>query len=181
MLASKRLLDSSKITRISLPSFVRGQTGEAGMNGMLARQDGDTILAKDPGRSAIHAAPAQRDFVWTYVELAAVLADIREFFDIPPGGGVLIVGENSAPLLAIVEINAWSVAMKPRLSAPEVDRLVEHGAARRVLLEEIPDSAHRYADIFVVHAPRMRDVGPCNRKTVPGRVAADLRHAAAAA
>jgi hypothetical protein len=149
------------------------------MNGVAARQDGDTILTKEPGRSATHAAPAERHITWTYAELAAVLADIRKLQNIRHGDGVLIVGENSAPLLAIAKIDAWSVAAKPRLSASEVDRLGKYGAARRVFLHQVPDTGRRHADIFVVRGPRMRDVGPCNRKTVPGRIVVDLTHAAA--
>jgi hypothetical protein len=177
---SKALLKVLKPHVHLLPSFVRDQTGEAGMNGTPARQDGDTIPAKDRGRSAIHAALAQRHIPWTYAELAAVLADIRELQKIRHGDEVMIIGENGVPLLAIAEIDAWSVAVKPRLTAPEVDRLGEHGVARRIFLDEIPDTAHQYADIFVVPGPPMRDVEPLDRQAMPLRLKLDLRHAAEA-
>jgi len=79
------------------------------VNGMAARHDADTILAElpdrisdgiepFPGRSENHRALGQCDIIWTYGELAAVLADTSELFDIPPGDGVLIVSAGSAPI-----------------------------------------------------------------------------------
>lgn len=141
------------------------------MNGMAARHDADTILAEVPdrisdgiepfpSRSENHPALGQRDIIWTYGELAAVLADVRELFDIPPGDGVLIVSGSSAPILAIAEIATWSVAMNPRLSAPDVDRLGAHGDPRRVFLHELPDPTRRHADIFVVRGSGTRDMDP---------------------
>lgn len=134
------------------------------MNGMTARQE--------------HAAHPQRGIIWTYGELAIVLADIRKIQDIGPSDGVMIVSENRAPILALVESNAWSVAVKPRLSALEVDRLREKGDSGSVLFYEFPDTAPWNADIFVVHEPRMRDVEPHDRQAVPVRIEADLSFAA---
>jgi hypothetical protein len=137
------------------------------MNGMVARQD--------------HAAPMQRGSIWTYGELAVVLADIRKLQDIRPGDGVMIVGENRAPILALVEGNARSVVVNPRLSALEVDRLREKGDPGSVLFDEFPETARRHADVFLVREPRMRDVGPQDRQAVPLQIAVDLPLAAEAA
>jgi hypothetical protein len=144
----------------SSTSFGCDQTGEAGMIAMAARQDRDMILAKEPCRSAIRAAPAPRHVPLTYAELAAVLAEMRKLQNIRYGDGVLIVGEDGAPLLAIAEIDAWRLAVKPRLTAAEVERLGKLGAACRTFLHQVPDTGRRHADTFVVRGPRMRDAGP---------------------
>lgn len=137
------------------------------MNGIVARQD--------------HAALAQRGIIWTYGELAVVLADIRKVEGIRPGDGVMIVCENRAPILALVEGNAGWVVVNPRLSALEVDRLREKGDPGSALFCEFPDTRRRHADIFVVREPQIRDVKPHDRQAARVRVESDLRHAAEAA
>jgi hypothetical protein len=137
------------------------------MNGMAARQN--------------HAALARRGMIWTYGELAVALTDIRKTEEIRPGDGVMIVGENRAPILALVEGNARSVAVKRNLSALEVGRLREKGDPGSVLLHEFPDTACRHADIFVVRELRMRGVRPRDRRAVPVPIEADLPLAAEAA
>ena len=120
------------------------------MNGTAAQYEADKILAELPDRisdvikpfarqSPDHPALAQGDVTWTYAELAAVVADtagILNFYDIRPGDRVMIVSENSLALVALIlaasEIDAWSVAVNPRLSAREVDLIREHSGARRV-------------------------------------------------
>ena len=135
------------------------------MNGMAARPD-YTAFAR---------------YRWTYGELAVVLADIRKIRDIRPGDGVMIVGENRAPILALVEGNAGSVVVNSRLSALEVDRLRETGDPGSVCFYEFPNAARRHADIFVVREPRMRDVKPHQWRAVPVRTKEDLRRVAEAA
>jgi len=115
------------------------------MNG-TTRREADEILAELPDRisdvikpfarqSPDHPALVQGDVTWTYAELAAVVVDttvILELYDIRPGDRVMIVSENSlalvALILAISEIDAWSVVVNPRLSAREIDLIREPAA-----------------------------------------------------
>lgn len=139
------------------------------------------ILARERGRRATNAAPAQRHIAWTCAELATVRAGIGKLIVVPPGSAVMIVGERRAPLLSVAEIDAWSVAAKPRLSAVEVNRLRAHAVVCRVFLHWGQETWHRDPDMLVVRGSGMRGVGPFNRQTAPERVAADPRHTAAAA
>src|SRR5207244_7567924 len=109
------------------------------MNATAARQEADEILAELPYRisdvikpfvrhSPEHPALVQGDVTWTYAELAAVVADtviILKLYDIRPGDRVMIVSENSlalaALILAISELDVWSVVVNPRLSDREID------------------------------------------------------------
>src|SRR5438874_12079854 len=130
------------------------------MNWTTARQEAEKILAELPDRisdmikpfarqSPEHPALVQDDVTWTYAELAAVVADtagILNFYDIRPGDRVMIVSENTLALVALIlaasEIDAWSVAVNPRLSAREVDLIREHSGARRVFYTiEVSDAA----------------------------------------
>ena len=135
------------------------------MNGTAAQHEAEKILAELPDQisdvikpfarhSPDHPALVQGDVIGTYAELAAVVADtagILKFYDIRPGDRVMIVSENSlalaALILAVSEIDAWSVVMNPRLSAREVDLIREHSGARRVFYAiEVSDAAREHAD-----------------------------------
>jgi acyl-CoA synthetase (AMP-forming)/AMP-acid ligase II len=174
------------------------------MDGAAARQEAEKILAELPDRisdvikpfarqSPDHPALAQGDVTWTYAELAAVVADtagILNFYDIRPGDRVMIVSENSLALVALIlaasEIDAWSVAVNPRLSAREVDLIREHSGARRVFYTiEVSDAARQHAerhdaDIAVLRGLGTIDVGPLNRNTVPEPVEVDRSRQVAA-
>jgi hypothetical protein len=120
------------------------------MNGTTAPQEAEKIVAELPDRisdvikpfareSPDHPALVQGNVTWSYGELAAVVADtalILKHYDIRPGDRVMIASENSlalvALILAIAELDAWSVVVNPRLSAREVDLVREHNGARRV-------------------------------------------------
>ena len=174
------------------------------MDGTATRLEADKILAELPDRisdvikpfacqSPDHPALVQGDITWTYAELAAVIADttlILKLYDIRPGDRVMIVSENSlalaALILAISEIDAWSVVVNPRLSAREVDLIREHSGARRVFYTiEVSDAARRHAerheaDSAVLHGLGTLAVGPLNRKTVPEPVEVDRSRQVAA-
>ena len=98
-----------------------------------------------------HPALVRGNITWSYSELAAVVADtalILKHYDIRPGDRVMIVSENSLALVALIlaasEIDAWSVAVNPRLSAREVDLIREHSGARRVFYTiEVSDAARQ--------------------------------------
>jgi acyl-CoA synthetase (AMP-forming)/AMP-acid ligase II len=174
------------------------------MNGTAARHEADEILAELPDRisdiikpfarqSPDHPALVQGDVTWSYAELAAVVADtalILNSYDVRPGDRVMIVSENSLALVALIlaaaEIDAWSVAVNPRLSAREVDLIREHSGARRVFYAiEVSDAARRHAerhdaDIAVLRGLGPLGVGPLNRDTAPEPVEADRSRQVAA-
>jgi long-chain acyl-CoA synthetase len=120
------------------------------MNRTAAQHETEKILPELPGRISDvikpfarhkpdHPALIQGDETWSYAELAAVVTDtagILKSYDIRPGDRVMIVSENSlalaALILAVSEIDAWSVVVNPRLSDREVDLIREHSGARRV-------------------------------------------------
>src|SRR5260370_3385488 len=135
------------------------------MDGTAGVHEADQILAGLPDRisdvikpfarqSPEHPALVQGDVTWTYAELAAVVADaviILKLYDIRPGDRVMIVSENSLALVALIlavsEIDAWSVFVNPRLSAREVDLRRKHSGARRVFYTiEVSDAARPYAE-----------------------------------
>jgi long-chain acyl-CoA synthetase len=135
----------------------------------------------------------QGDVAWTYAELAAVVADtalILKLYDLRPGDRVMIVSENSltlvALILAISELDAWSVVVNPRLSAREGDLIREHSSACRVFYTiEVSDAARQHAerhdaDIAVLRGLGTLGVGPLNRDTVPEPVEVDRSHQVAA-
>jgi long-chain acyl-CoA synthetase len=81
----------------------------------------------------------QGNITWSYSELAAVVADtalILKHYHIRPGDRVMIISENSlalvALILAIAELNAWSVVVNPRLSARQIDLIRGHSARSSV-------------------------------------------------
>ena len=133
------------------------------MDATTARQEAEKILAELPDRISdvikikpfSHHSPdrpalVQGDVAWTYAELAAVVADtalILELYDVRPGDRVMIVSENSlalvALILAISELDAWSVVVKRHLSE------------------------RHDADIAVLRGLGTLGVGPLNRETAP--------------
>ena len=171
---------------------------------MAARHEADKILAELPNRisdvikpfarrTPDHPALIQGDITWSYAELAAAVADtalILQLYDIRAGDRVMIVSENclalTALILAISEIDAWSVVVNPRLSDREIDLIREHSGARRVFYTiEVSDTARQHAerhdaDITVLRGLGTLGVGPLNRNTVPEPVEVDRTRQVAA-
>jgi len=159
--------------------------------------EADKILAELPDRISDvirpfarecpdHPALVQGNVTWSYGELAAVVADttlILKHYDIRPGDRVMIISENGlalvALILAIAELDAWSVVVNPRLSAREIDLIREHSGARRVFYTiKVSDAARHHAerheaDTTVLRRLGTLGVGPLNRDTVPEPVEAD--------
>jgi long-chain acyl-CoA synthetase len=87
-----------------------------------------------------HPALVESDATWTYGQLAEVLCETRDWLKdvgIRPGDRVMLVCENCrafvALLLALTEVDAWPVLVNAHLSAREVDAILEHSGARRVI------------------------------------------------
>ena len=87
-------------------------------------------------------APALRDsaFSWNYAQFGAAIeaaAALLRDLDVRPGDRVMVVGENSAALVAFVfaagAVDAWVVIVNARLSPREIDVIRDHCGARRVI------------------------------------------------
>ena len=141
------------------------------MDGTAAVHEADQILGLPDRISDVikpfarqspdHPALVQGDVTWTYAELAARVADtvaILKLYEIRPGDRVMLISENSLALVALIlavsEIDAWSVVVNPRLSAREVDLIREHSGARRVLYTiEVSDAARRTRNVTTPRLP----------------------------
>jgi long-chain acyl-CoA synthetase len=87
-----------------------------------------------------HAALVEAAGTWTYRELASVVADTEAWLvdsGVRPGDRVMIASENCrafvATLFATAGLDAWPVAVNPRLSPREFDQIRDHCGARRVI------------------------------------------------
>jgi long-chain acyl-CoA synthetase len=174
------------------------------MDGTAVRLEAGKILAELPHRISDvikpfvrhipdHPALVQGDVTWTYAELAAVVAEtarVLKLYDTRPCDRVMIVSENCLALVALIlacsEIDAWSVAVNPRLSPREVDLIREHSGARRVFYAiEVSEAARQHAerhdaDICVLRGLGTLGIGPLNRETVPEPVEVDRSRQVAA-
>ena len=133
-----------------------------------------------------HPALVADGTVWTYGELATIVADAAAALrdrGIRPGDRVMIVGENSLVLAALVlassELDAWSVVGNPRLSNREIDQIRDHSGARRVFYAtEVSEPARQHAVRHGAATEAMGrlgelGVGPLNVSAVPEPVEAD--------
>ena len=125
----------------------------------------DTLVDALPARigaivranaAATPAAPALREAgqVLSYAQLAALIEQhsqlLREL-DVRGGDRVMVVAENCidqvALIFAITDIDAWVVNVNARLSGAEIDNIVQHSGARRVLyLAAISPDAKAHAE-----------------------------------
>ena len=118
-------------------------------------------VAERPG----HPAFVEHAMSWSYRRFAdavdGVTADLVRL-GIRAGDRVLAASENSVALAAIVfacsRLDAWAIVANPRLSPRELDQILAHSGARRILLTI--DVSKEAAD----HAARLqaerRQVGP---------------------
>jgi acyl-CoA synthetase (AMP-forming)/AMP-acid ligase II len=77
---------------------------------------------------------------WSYAQLAIRISETEAWLQelgVRPGDRVMIVCENCrafvAILLALAALDAWPVLVNARLSAPELDEIREHCAARLIV------------------------------------------------
>jgi long-chain acyl-CoA synthetase len=134
------------------------------------------LLAALPRRISdiprLHSANPQTEALrcggrsWTFAQLAAAAdAVARGLADAGVRGGdrVLIVGENSAALLAVLfgvaQLDAWAVIANARLSAREVDFIAAHCEPRRALFT---------ADVSTEAAAHAARCGAFERLPIPG-------------
>lgn len=91
-------------------------------------------------RNPEHPALVENSGAWSYGELARAIfqaVDLLREDGVRPGDRVMIVGENSRALAAILmgslELGAWAVPVNARLSPREIDELQEQCRPRRVI------------------------------------------------
>ena len=122
-----------------------------------------------------HPAFVEGGRSWSYRQFSeAVDAAAKDLSDlgIRPGDRVMIASENSvalgAMLFAASKLDAWGIAVNPRLSAREIDLIGTHSGARRVLFnsalsKEAADHASRVgAKIDAVGPFGGIGIGPLN-------------------
>jgi acyl-CoA synthetase (AMP-forming)/AMP-acid ligase II len=114
-------------------------------------------IAEIPDRWALAAAASSalvdRGRTRTYGDLARgrdAFARILADHGVRPGDRVMVVGENSAEmvalLLAIVSLDAWMVNVNARLTDREIDAVRDHCGARRVIyLGSVSEDAKAHA------------------------------------
>ena len=137
-----------------------------------------------------HPAFVEGGRSWSYRQFSeAVDAAAKDLSDlgIRPGDRVMIASENSvalgAMLFAASKLDAWGIAVNPRLSAREIDLIGTHSGARRVLFnsalsKEAADHASRvgakidavgpFGGIGIGPSMRMRKRSP-SRRMAPAR------------
>ena len=108
---------------------------------------------------------------WRYDELATSyerIAVVLSTQGVRPGDRVMIIGENSITLVALLfalsSIDTWAVMVNARLSAREIDTIREHCGARLTiyLTEESSEAAVHAAR----HASTSLDLDEADRKSV---------------
>jgi acyl-CoA synthetase (AMP-forming)/AMP-acid ligase II len=94
-----------------------------------------------------HAALVSGARTVAYGELATLVSETAQHLavlGVRPGDRVMILGDNCVSVavlvLAVSEIDAWSVVVHPRLAAPEVDRIREHSGCRIALYDVRPSA-----------------------------------------
>ncbi len=112
-----------------------------------------------------HPAFVEAGRTWSYRQFSdaveAAARDLREL-QVRPGDRVMVASENSVALGAILfatgKLDAWAIAVNPRLSARELEQIRSHSGARLVIFNSA--LSKEAAD----HASRMgatiRSIGP---------------------
>ncbi|MDP3517027.1 MAG: AMP-binding protein, partial [Pseudohongiella sp.] len=109
---------------------------------LLLGQSPETLLASLPAKvstpvfeRAVSAplSPAVRDHTGRHLNYSELAASVRQtqqqlqLMGIHPGDRVLLINENSVPLLisilALSELGAWPVVVNARMAAAEIDRI----------------------------------------------------------
>ena len=140
-----------------------------------------------------HPAFVEAGRAWSYRQFSdaveAVARDLRELH-VSPGDRVMVASENSvalgAILFAVGKLDAWAIAVNPRLSARELEQIRSHSGARRVLFnaalsKEAADHASRASAAIRAIGPFGGiGVGPLNEEAPAEPVEADAARQVAA-
>jgi long-chain acyl-CoA synthetase len=151
------------------------------------------VYAKFAQEMPEHPAFFEAGRAWSYRQFSdaveAVARDLREL-QVRPGDRVMVASENSVALsvilFAIGKLDAWAIAVNPRLSARELEQIRSHSGARRVLFNsalsrEAADHASRAGAITRAIGPFGGiDVGPLNEEARAEPVEADAARQVAA-
>ena len=146
----------------------------------------DLIVERWSRRSPNRLALVEGSDAWSYGHLASAVAEARTWLleqGIRPGDRVMIVGENCravvALYLAICGMNSWPVIVNARLSNREVDQILGHCGARRVLYTAATSAlarahAERHgAALLSLTALGPIAIGAIDHATIPEPLAAD--------
>jgi len=112
-----------------------------------------------------HPAFVEAGRSWSYRQFSdaveAAARDLREL-QVRPGDRVMVASENSvalgAILFAIGKLDAWAIAVNPRLSARELEQIRSHSGARRVLFNVA--LSREAADHALRAGAATRSIGP---------------------
>ena len=112
-----------------------------------------------------HPAFVEAGRPWSYRQFSdavgAAARDLREL-QVRPGDRVMVASENSvtlgAILFAIGRLDAWAIAVNPRLSARELEQIRSHSGARLVIFNSA--LSKEAADHAVRTGAAMRSIGP---------------------
>jgi acyl-CoA synthetase (AMP-forming)/AMP-acid ligase II len=123
------------------------------------------VIARQVAERPDHPALVDPTATWSYRAFAdavdAVADDFRRL-GIRPGDRIVLASENSAALAAFVfacsKLDAWPVPTNPRLSPRELDQIVAHSGARRILLAAAVST--EAADHGVRLGAERRAIGP---------------------
>ena len=139
-----------------------------------------------------HPAFVEAGRAWSYRQFSdaveAVARDLRELH-VRPGDRVMVASENSvalgAILFAVGKLDAWAIAVNPRLSARELEQIRSHSGTRRVLfnaaLSREADHASRAGAAIRAIGPFAGiGVGPLNEETLAELAEADAARQVAA-
>jgi acyl-CoA synthetase (AMP-forming)/AMP-acid ligase II len=144
--------------------------------------------AASPDALALHDSHGD----WSWAELDAAIRALARGLagaGVRPGDRVMIVGENSAALVALLfavsAVDAWIVNVNARMAAREIVAIRAHCAPRRVIyLEDSPDALrHAQGDgatqLAIVPAIRLR-ISELNAACAPEPVEGDPQRDVAA-
>ena len=132
----------------------------------IAARTPDAPALREDGRCVSYAA------LVSLIDGYAVLLRAR---GVRPGDRVLLVSENCVDQVALIfaaaMLDAWSVHLNPRLSAPEVDAIQAHCGARLALYTaQVSPEAAAHAARACAGAHGALMIGPLNDACVPEKV-----------
>ncbi|MCD9148304.1 class I adenylate-forming enzyme family protein [Pseudophaeobacter flagellatus] len=114
----------------------------------------DLLAAQAATRPEAAAFSDSLGLSWSYGELAAAVAELGDLFKgagVVPGDRVMVLSENCcatvAALMATSQCGAVAVPVNARMSAGEVDRIIDHARPALVLITtQIEGAAQGHAD-----------------------------------